>query len=208
MLEPLITLWGYPLSLLEALAFGLALACVWLEVLEIHWAWPLAILSSLLYGWLFQAHRLYGEAGLQLFFVLLSIWGWWQWLHGRRADHATEEQGPGLHIAPLATRFWLPVIAAWLLAWGGLGLALQQLTDTDVPFFDAFVTAGSIVGMLLMARKLIAAWPALLLANLAATALFGLKQLYLTSLLYAVFALLSLLGWYRWRAQWRLRPTR
>ena len=205
MLEPLITLWGYPLSRLEALAFGFALACVWLEVLEIHWAWPLAILSSLLYGWLFQAYLLYGEAGLQLFFVLISIWGWWQWLHGRRAGNDADKSG--LHIAPLATRFWLPVIAAWLLAWGGLGLALQQLTDTDVPFFDAFVTAGSIVGTLLMARKLIAAWPVLLVANLVATALFGVKQLYLTSLLYAVFALLSIIGWRRWQDQWHLQST-
>lgn len=78
MLEPVIVAWGYPLSLLELLAFGLALACVVLEVLEIHWAWPLAFASSLLYGWLFQVHRLYGEAGLQLFFAAMAIWGWTQ----------------------------------------------------------------------------------------------------------------------------------
>lgn len=207
MFDTLFVVWGYPLSLLEMLAFAFALACVSLEVLEIHWAWPLAIVSSLLYGWLFQAHRLYGEAGLQLFFVVISIWGWWQWLHGRRADSSIESEGGGLHIAPLAAGWWWAVALLWLLAWGGLGLGLQQLTDTDVPFFDAFVTAGSVVGTLLMARKLIAAWPVLLLANVVATALFGVKQLYLTSVLYAVFAWLSLVGWRRWLQQWQLQSA-
>lgn len=203
MFETLFTLWGYPLSLLEVLAFAFALACVCLEVFEIHWAWPLAIISSLLYGWLFQAHRLYGEAGLQLFFVFISLWGWWQWLHGHRAGSVAEREQAGLQITPLALGLWLPVILVWLLTWGGLGFGLEQLTDTDVPFFDAFVTAGSIVGTLLMARKLIAAWPVLLLSNLVATALFGVKGLYLTCLLYAVFAWLSLIGWWRWRQQWQ-----
>lgn len=205
MFETLFTLWGYPLSLLEMLAFFFALACVCLEVFEIHWAWPLAIVSSLLYAWLFQAHRLYGETGLQLFFVVISLWGWWQWLHGHRAGSAAGGEQVSLQITPLAFGRWLPLILIWLLVWGSLGLGLEQLTDTDVPFFDAFVTAGSIVGTVLMARKLIAAWPVLLLSNLVATALFGVKGLYLTCLLYAVFAWLSLIGWRRWRQQWQSR---
>lgn len=202
MLEPFATIWGYALSPLELAAVLLALACVVLEVLEIHWAWPLAIVSSLLYGWLFEAHRLYGEAGLQLFFVLISVWGWSQWLRGRRRgaapDPAPTER---LHVVPLAARHWPVVLVVWAAGWLLLSFLLASWTDTDVPRIDAFVTAGSIVGTLLMARKLLAAWPVLLIVNVAAAALFGYKLLYLTALLYVLFCLLSLIGWRRWRQQ-------
>src|SRR5690606_20600074 len=158
-LDPVIVAWGYPLSLLELLAFALALACVVLEVLEIHWAWPLAFVSSLLYGWLFQIHRLYGEAGLQLFFAAMAIWGWTQWLYGRRGGAGpAADDPPGLRIARLPARRWPLLAAGWLAGWGLLGLGLARFTDTDVPWFDAFPTAGSVLGTLLMGRKLVEAW--------------------------------------------------
>jgi nicotinamide mononucleotide transporter len=89
MLEPAFVLWGAPVTWLEIAAFVLALGCVVLNVLEIHWGWGLAILSSLLYGWLFLDSRLYGESGLQVFFVAVAVWGWWQWLYGRRRGGET-----------------------------------------------------------------------------------------------------------------------
>lgn len=202
MLDPVIVAWGYPLSVLELLAFGLALACVVLEVLEIHWAWPLAFASSLLYGWLFQANRLYGEAGLQLFFAAMAIWGWSQWLHGRRGGGMSPADDPaGLRIARLQAGRWPMLVLGWLVAWGVLGLGLSRFTDTDVPYFDAFPTAGSVLGTLLMGRKLIEAWPVWLGVNMAGTALFVHKSLYLTAILYAIFCVLAAVGWHRWLRQ-------
>lgn len=210
MLDPVIVAWGYPLSLLELLAFALALACVVLEVLEIHWAWPLAFVSSLLYGWLFQIHRLYGEAGLQLFFAAMAIWGWTQWLYGRRGGAGpAADDPPGLRIARLPARRWPLLAAGWLAGWGLLGLGLARFTDTDVPWFDAFPTAGSVLGTLLMGRKLVEAWPVWLGVNVAGTALFLYKSLYLTAILYAIFCVLAALGWHRWLRELRAeRPRR
>jgi len=201
-LDPVVVAWGYPLTLLELLAFGLALACVVLEVFEVHWAWPLAFASSLLYGWLFQVHRLYGEAGLQLFFAAMAIWGWTQWLYGHRGRGLTPSEDPaGLRIASLDRRRWPLLAAGWLAGWGLLGLGLARFTDSDVPWFDAFPTAGSVLGTLLMGRKLIEAWPVWLGVNIVATALFAWKSLYLTAILYAIFCVLACIGWRRWLRQ-------
>ena len=81
---------------------------------------------------------------------------------------------------------------------------LARFTDSDVPFFDALPTVGSLTGQLLLARKAIENWPVWLAVNLVSVALFATKGLWLTVLLYALFALLSVIGWRAWRQ--RLEP--
>lgn len=72
-----------------------------------------------------------------------------------------------------------------------------------MPWFDAFPTAGSVLGTLLMGRKLVEAWPVWLGVNIAGTALFLHKSLYLTAFLYAIFCALAALGWHRWLRELR-----
>lgn len=206
MLATAFVLWGAAVTWLEIAAFVLALGCVVLNVLEIHWAWGLAIVSGLLYGWLFESSRLYGEAGLQLFFVAVAGWGWWQWLRGRRgaADGQGESAGAGPRADALTPAALGPagrrrLLAAWLLGWPMLALLLGRITDSDLPWFDAFPTVGSVIGQLLLGRKYLETWQVWLVVNLASVALFAWKALWLTALLYAVFAVLSVVGWRRWR---------
>lgn len=197
MLDPLIVVAGYALSTLEVLAFVLALACVILEVLEIHWAWPLAFISSLLYGWLFLAHQIYGLAGLQVFFAAMAIWGWWQWVYGHRGTAGPDDPA-GLRVMRLSSRRKGLLLAAWLAGWGLFGIGLARFTDSGVPWFDAFPTAGSVLGTVLMGRKFVEAWPVWLGVNIVSMGLFAWQALYLTSLLYAVFCALAVVGWRRW----------
>ena len=191
-------LWGSPVTWLEIAAFVLSLAMVACNMRVNPLGWPLAIASSLAYALLFANSRLYGEAGLQLFFVAVSLWGWWQWLAGRSADgsrldvHRTDRRTAGL------------ALAATVLLWGLLGLLLGRGTDSDVPWLDALATAGSIVGQVMLGRKLIENWAVWLAVNLFSTALFAVKGLWLTVLRYALFAVLSAAGWLAWRR--RLPP--
>jgi nicotinamide mononucleotide transporter len=189
------TAWGVPTSWAEAVAVVLALAMVGMNIRERHWGWPLAILSSILYFFIFQRSRLYGDAALQVFFILLAGWGWTKWLRGRRAD------GSALVVTVLSSRGRLGVLLAWALLWPALGLFLLRFTDTDVPWWDAFPTAGSLVGQYLLARKYTENWPAWLAVNVAGAALYAYKGLWITALLYAVFAVLSVSGWRAWQAR-------
>jgi hypothetical protein len=85
---PAFSLWGSVVTWTEVLACALS---VWMVICNLRvqaLGWPLAMLSSLLYGGLFVHYKLYGEAGLQIFFVLVAGWGWWQWVRGVSAGNA------------------------------------------------------------------------------------------------------------------------
>jgi nicotinamide mononucleotide transporter len=187
------TLWGSPITWLEILAFVLSVAMVLLNLRVNPWAWPLAIASSLLYALLFANSRLYGEAGLQFVFVAVSLWGWWQWLRAPDAADAHTKVGwmsrRGIAVAAVATA------AAWPL----LALLLMRLTDSDVPWLDALPTVASVTGQVLLGLKRVENWPVWLAVNLFSVGLFAYKGLWLTTLLYAVFAALSVIGWRAWR---------
>ncbi|WPB58176.1 nicotinamide riboside transporter PnuC [Xylophilus sp. GOD-11R] len=189
------TVWGVPTSWAEAVAVVLALAMVGMNIRELHWGWPLAILSSILYFFIFQRSQLYGDAALQVFFIFLAGWGWAKWLRGRRED------GSPLVVGMLTRRGRLTALLAWATLWPALGLFLLHFTDTDVPWWDAFPTAGSLVGQYLLARKYTENWPAWLTVNIAGACLYAYKGLWITALLYAVFAILSVTGWRAWQAR-------
>jgi nicotinamide mononucleotide transporter len=196
-LAPAFTLWGSPVTGLEIVAFAVALAMV-VANMRVHWvAWPLAIASSLMYALLFADAKLYGEAGLQFVFVAVALWGWWQWLRGTGAD------GAPLVVHRLPRRTWAPVIGATLAGWVGLALLLDHATDSPVPWFDALPTAASITGQLLLARKCLENWPTWLAVNIVSVALFAHKALWLTAVLYALFAVLSVVGWRVWQRRLR-----
>lgn len=180
---------------LEVAAVALALAMVFCNIREIHWGWPLAISSSLIYFVIFWRSKLYGEAWLQVFFVVVALWGWFQWLRGHRDD------GSALRVARLSRRGLALTIFAAAVLWPATALLLQRVTDTDVPWWDAFPTAGSIVGQFLLARKYIENWIAWLAVNTVAVTLFAYKGLWLTVGLYGVFIILSLVGWRAWKSR-------
>ena len=186
------TLWGSAVTWLEGVAFVLSLAMVAANMRVNAVGWPLAIAASLLYSLLFAQSRLYGEASLQLFFVAVSFWGWWQWLR------ATGDDGAPLAVHRLARAQVIRAALATFAAWPLLGLLLRHMTDSDVPFLDALPTVGSITGQFLLGRKLVENWLVWLLVNLFSVGLFAFKGLWLTVLLYALFAVLSLVGWRAW----------
>ncbi len=193
MLAVAFTLWGSPVTWLEVVACVLGIAMVLANLRVNPVGWPLAIASSLLYALLFADSRLYGEAGLQIVFVVLGFWGWWQWLRG------TAAHGEPLRVRSLGPRGRLIAGGATLAGWPLLGLLLRHATDSDVPFLDALPTVGSITGQWLLGRKYVENWPTWVAVNVFSLGLFAYKGLWLTVILYVIFALLALAGWHAWR---------
>ncbi len=187
------TLWGAPVSWAELIAVALSLWMVERNMRVHVLAWPLAITSALLYLFLFRRSGLYGEAALQLMFVGVSLWGWWQWRFGQRGD------GEPLVVRDLPLRGRWIVAALTILAWPIVGSIIDRHTDSTLPYADALPTVASVTGQWLLARKYVQNWPTWLAVNLFSVGLFAYKSLWVTALLYAVFALLSILGWRAWR---------
>jgi nicotinamide mononucleotide transporter len=175
------------------LAFGLSLAMVAGNLMVKVWAWPLAIAASACYAVLFANSKLYGEAGLQIFFIAVSFWGWWQWWRGQGTT------GPAVPVRWMTRTQRLRTAWATAACWPLLGMLLLRATDSEVPFADALPTVASVTGQLLLGAKFVENWLVWLGVNLFSIALFAYKGLWLTALLYALFAVLSWVGFQAWR---------
>lgn len=197
---PAFALWGSPVSWLELVAVVLSLAMVACNIREVHWGWPLAIVASLLYFAFFWHQRIYGAALLQLVFAAFGLWGWWQWLRGRRDD------GSALRVALMSGRARVVALLAGALLWPAVAGILLTLTDTDVPWWDGFSTAWSLVGQWMLARKYLENWVVWILVDVAAVGLYAYKALWPTAALYLVFSAMCVAGIREWRR--RLRAPR
>ena len=185
----------------ELAGFVLSLAMVYCNIKEIHWGWPLAILSSALYGLVFWNSQLYGEASLQVMFILGAFWGWHQWRKGTQSNNPEMQNASALQISQLSRVELKKTAAATLLAWPVLAYFLKSYTDSDVAIWDALVTSLSLLGQYLLAKKKIENWWVWLVVNIITVGLMLMKSLWLTALLYVLFAILSYIGLKAWRSQ-------
>lgn len=187
-----LALFGLTTTPLELLSFVLSVATVLLNIRQNHWAWLFAILSSATYGVVFYGARLYGDMGLQLVFITVSFWGWYQWLHG----DATHERLP---VTRSSRRGLLMAGAGWAAGFALLAWFLGSYTDTDVPNTDAFLTAGSLVGQVLLSRKKLENWHVWIIVDVLYVALYIHKGLMLTALLYGMFVAMAAVGLLAWK---------
>ena len=192
LLVPAFKLAGSDFTWLEIVAVVLSLAMVGCNLRINPLGWPLAIAASALYGLLFVHSKLYGEAALQLVFITFGAWGWWQWLRGTTAG------GDRLPVRSLSHRQRWLALALTAAGWPLLGALLDYATDSELPYLDALPTVGSLVGQYLLARKWLDNWAVWSAVNVFSVVLFASKGLWLTVALYAVFAVLSVVGWRAW----------
>jgi nicotinamide mononucleotide transporter len=163
---------------------------VLLNIRQNHWAWLFSIVSSAAYGIVFFNSRLYGDAGLQAVFIASSVWGWYQWLRGAA--------GGQMVVTRLSGAGWALSALAWLGGFVLLAAFLKSYTNTDVPHVDGFLTAGSLLGTYLLARKKVENWHAWLAVDVLYVGLYVYKGLNLTAILYAVFVVMAALGLRAW----------
>ncbi len=195
-----LTLLGLATTPLELISFVLSVATVVLNIRQTHWAWLFAIVSSATYGAVFYDARLYGDMGLQLVFIAVSFWGWYQWLYGGAQHDA-------LAVTRLDGRGWLWIMGAWAVGFVAFAVFLKACTDTDVPRIDGFLTAGSLLGQLLLSRKKVENWHMWIAVDVLYVGLYVYKKLMLTAVLYAVFVVLAVIGLRAWRAVAQQAPT-
>lgn len=188
-----IVLFGLTTSALELISFVLSITTVVLNIRQNPWAWFFAIASSAMYGIVFFGSRLYGDMGLQVVFIIMAMWGWYLWLYGGDKHEA-------LIVSRSSNIGWAWGIAGWIAGFAILALFLDHYTDSDVPNIDGFLTAGSLLGTLLLSRKKVENWIVWMVVDILYVGLYIHKGLHLTAVLYALFVVLAAIGlvtWYR-----------
>jgi nicotinamide mononucleotide transporter len=179
-------------SVAELAGFLTGALCVWLTV-KAHIAnFPVGLANDIFFLVLFLAAGLYADSALQIVFFVLGAVGWWQWLHGG-VDRGRLQVGRA-SIAELAVLAGIVILTTW-----GLTILLERAHDV-APFWDALTTALSLAAQWLLNAKRIETWLFWIAADLVYIPLYGVKHLWLTSIVYAIFLAMCFRGLREWRA--------
>ena len=183
----LFTAWGYEVSILEFVAAIASFIGVYLGTTGKRITWPWWVLSSSLYGVFFYQVDLFASAMLQIVFIAAAIYGWFGW--------APTGAVPGT----ISTRNRIRIAIATLASVSVLSPVLAGV-NAAATWTDAFILIGSLVAQLLMIYEKYETWVLWLIVNVVATAQYLSLGYWFTAILYAVFAIVAILGWKRWRA--------
>ena len=145
---------------LEWIAVILSAVSVFLSARENIWSWPTAIVSVAMYAYVFLRSGLYSDAGLQVFYLLISLYGWYEWLHGG-------ENRSRLHVSRATAKTWTVSAAFGVVFWIALGLLTSRLKGVSLPFVDSALATLSIVAQVMMTRKILENWILWIIADIA-----------------------------------------
>jgi nicotinamide mononucleotide transporter len=167
-------------------------ACVWLNAKENIWGWPLGIISCFLYIFIMYDARFYADMGLQVVYVFLNAYGWYQWLYGGEGKSE-------LKVTHSNSRQMVILLVLGVLGTAAAYFYFSTQTDAAQPFWDSFNTAFSLVAVYLQAKKKLESWLLWIMVDIVYIPLFFFRGLQLTALLYVAFLILAVMGYFLWR---------
>jgi nicotinamide mononucleotide transporter len=176
---------------LEPLAVATGIISVYLSVRQNIWSWPTALVNVTLYFFVFREANLYADMGLQVFYFVLSVYGWYEWLYG--GEKRTE-----LKVSRITPRVAGILLAITVAGVAALDAVLRHTPDT-VPFLDSVTSTASIVGQWMMTRKILENWIVWIGVNVLSIGMYVYKGLDQTAGLYAGFLVLAIMGYIKWR---------
>jgi nicotinamide mononucleotide transporter len=184
-------------SCAELVGFIAGVLNVWLVTRENIWSWPVGIINAAFYIVVFARAGLYSDTGLQGVYLLLSIYGWWQWHRGAAARQHGAARTP-LVVTNVRPSLVLPLLGIAVALWLGLAAITSRIPNSTLPWFDAALVASSLVAQWMMTKKLRECWWVWIVVDAAYVGLFIMRGLHLTAVLYFIFFLLAILGLVQW----------
>jgi len=183
----------------EALGAGLGLLYLLLAVRRNLWCWLCAFLSTAIYLVLFIQAKLYMQVLLQVFYLIMAVYGFIDWKRGRTesGEVMIRSWTPPQHAAAFAAVLIASVVNGWLLAG----------TDAAAPYLDSFVTWGSVVTTWMVARRVIENWLYWIVVDGVGAWLFYSQGLLVTTLLFVIYLYIVVRGYIVWRREQSKQPA-
>jgi len=182
---------------IELLGAILGFVYIFFSIRQSIWTWPVGLLTSAIYVWVFFVSKLYADMGLQVYYVAISIYGWYEWLYGK-SSKSTEK----LHISRLSLKMGLTLALISLLILLLMWYVLKNFTDSPVPFADSLATSLSIVATWMLARKILEHWLVWIFIDAFSIGLFWYKDLYPTVILFVIYTVMAYIGFLEWKKEW------
>jgi nicotinamide mononucleotide transporter len=190
---------------LEGIAVFTGIASVWYSKKENILVYPIGLINTIIYIYISFNGKLFGEATVNLYYSIMSIYGWWIWM---KKDNANQQI---LSISYSTKKEWLIQLAFFGACYIVLFLAIDYLKKTfapgAIPWADAFASAAAFTGMWLMTRKKMENWLWWIVTNIASIPLYYVKGYVFTSVFYMVLLILAIWGWFEWKQKVARTPV-
>ena len=183
---------------IELLGSLFGLLYIVLSIKQNIWCWPVGLITSALYIYVFFITKFYADMGLQVYYLVVSIYGWYFWMFGGKSKKPDD-----LKISRVNLPLSIYLILATFVLFGGIAYLLVHFTDSEIPYWDAFTTAGSFIATWMLARKIIEHWLIWIIVDAVSLGLYIYKGLYATVILFAVYTILAIAGYIEWKKKYK-----
>jgi len=169
------------------------LAYLYFSIKQNSLLWFFGLIGSLLYVYIYHSVKLYADMGLQVYYVIISIYGWIYWKVGKQQNDK-----------PIEIKFTNKALAIQLIwittvLFFAISYILNTFTDASLPYWDALTTAGGITATWMLARKYIEHWLIWVIVDLISLVMYIYKGLYITSVLFVIYTAMAIVGYIEWK---------
>lgn len=181
------------MNVLDILGTALGFLYLWLEFRTSPWMWVVGSIMPAIYIVVLYQAGIYADCGMEVYYFLAGIYGLVIWLRGKT------EQGEQVAIRPTPSRTYVWLALTFVVLFVAIAVILREFTDSRVPYIDSFTTSLSVIAMWMLSRKYIEQWWVWLVVDAVSSGLYIYKGVYGRSLLYAVYTVMAIYGYYTWR---------
>ena len=182
-------------TLLDVIKVGLGLAYLYFEYHARPAMWIVSIIMPAVGLWLFWNKGLYADCAINVYYLLIAVYGFIVWT--RRTD-----KGKGHHkleIKNITPAVAVALAITFVIAWRAMAWALATYTDSTVVWLDSVTTSLSLIGMWMLARKIVQQWLVWFVVDAVYVWLYYKKGVYFSGTLYAFYTVMAIAGYRRWR---------
>ena len=188
---------------LEYIAVFAGIASVWYSRIENILVYPVGLINTIIYVWLSVEGQLFGEASVNLYYTVMSIYGWMLWTKKDKEQHII------VHVKFSDRRWWFYQLAFFAIFYLAIFISLSYLKRSfapgAIPWADAFASATAFTGMWLMTKKKVESWYWWIATNIASIPLYFVKHYVFTSVYYFVLLIMEVWGLMEWRKRTTLK---
>ncbi len=175
-------------SITETAAVLFSIIYVVLAAKQKIWCWAFAAISVILYIYIYFSVQLYAETGLQIFYLFMAFYGYYNW-NQKKQPLQISEWSMNKHFAVLI----LGAILTFLM-----GFYFTTYTNAKMPIVDSFTTVFSIVATYMVTKKILGNWLYWIVIDTVSIYLFYSRGLHLTSLLFITYTIIAVFGYFNW----------
>jgi len=166
------------------------------------WLWPIGLLSSIFYIVVFLFSKLYAEMGLNVYYVIVSLYGWYHWLFWSR-NRSKEDELPILFIQKKQIVIYT---VSFTLSYVILFFILKNYTDSTVPGWDSLATSLSFIATWMLAKKILENWILWIVTDALCIGIYYYKHLHFTVVLFVIYTIMAIVGYLNWKKLMRVNP--